>query len=167
MGGDKAVLISIKPEWCAYICDEEKDTEVRKNTPSLQCPFKVYIYCTKHGDRTGLSRVYGDGEARMMIGKVIGEFMCDRFTCIQVRREDNGIHLGNTAFLRTCLYDAELIEYLTNGKINVDAEGWGWHISKLKIYADPRELTRFNYYGKREHINRPPQSWCYVEDLGW
>ena len=167
MCGDKAVLISIKPEWCAYICDERKDTEVRKNAPSLQCPFKTYIYCTKHGDRTELSRMYGDRDARMMLGKVIGEFVCDRFTCIQVRRDDDGIHIGNTVFLKTCLYDTELVEYLTNGRMDADAIGWGWHISKLKLYADPRELSTFKYYGKQERINRPPQSWSYVEELGW
>ena len=101
----------------------------------------------------------------MMLGKVIGEFVCDNFTCIQVLHDDDGIHIENTAFLKTCLYDAELIEYLTSGKMNADAEGWGWHISDLKVYAEPMELATFNCYGKTERISRPPQSWCYVEDL--
>lgn len=167
MSGDKAVMISIRPEWGAYICDGKKDTEVRKNRPSLQCPFKVYIYCTKHGDRTGLSRLYGDRDAKMMLGKVIGEFVCDRFTCITVSESSDGIHLGNTAFLRTCLYDYELVDYLTGGKLDVDSEGWGWHISKLKVYEEPRDLRMFNLYDKQGRLLRPPQSWFYVEDLGW
>ena len=42
----KAVLISIRPEWCAKIASGEKTIEVRKTRPKLQTPFKAYIYCT-------------------------------------------------------------------------------------------------------------------------
>jgi len=33
---------------------------------------------------------------------------------------------------------------------------FGWHISDLKIYDKPKELSEFG-------LNRAPQSWCYVE----
>ena len=162
MVGDKAVLISIKPEWCGWIFEEEKDTEIRKNTPDLQCPFKVYIYCTKTGSKSKLREMYGDREARKMAGRVCAEFICDRFTCIQTWEEDDSIHIGNIAFLRTCLHDYELLNYL--GK---NGSGWGWHISKLKVYDEPRELRIFNYYNRVERVIKPPQSWCYVEELAW
>ena len=42
----KAVLISIRPEWCAKIASGEKTIEVRKTRPKLETPFKCYIYCT-------------------------------------------------------------------------------------------------------------------------
>ena len=35
---------------------------------------------------------------------------------------------------------------------------YGWHISDLKIYDTPKELSDFG-------LKRPPQSWCYVEEL--
>ena len=66
-----------------------------------------------------------------------------------------------------------------------------WHIDNLKIYDKPKELSEFyietidddccvgcpyhetpigeepckNCYGNRKYITRPPQSWCYVEEL--
>lgn len=43
----KAVLISIRPEWCQKIASGEKTIEVRKNRPKLAPPFKCYIYCTR------------------------------------------------------------------------------------------------------------------------
>lgn len=47
---------------------------------------------------------------------------------------------------------------------------YGWHISDLKIYDRPRPLsdftrlraTKFGY--EPVEIQRPPQSWYYVED---
>lgn len=42
----KAVLISVRPEWCEKILAGEKTMEVRKTRPRLETPFKVYIYCT-------------------------------------------------------------------------------------------------------------------------
>ena len=100
MTGDKAVMISIKPEWCGYIFDERKFDEVRKNTPDMCCPFKVYIYCTKHGDKTELQRMYGVNDTREMIGKVCAEFICDPFPYIHARKDGpDEYHLGNMMFL--------------------------------------------------------------------
>lgn len=42
----KAVLISIRPEWCEKIINGRKAVEVRKTRPKLIPPFKCYIYCT-------------------------------------------------------------------------------------------------------------------------
>ena len=42
----KAVLISIKPNWCKLIWSGMKTVEVRKTRPKLETPFKAYIYCT-------------------------------------------------------------------------------------------------------------------------
>ena len=55
---------------------------------------------------------------------------------------------------------------------------YGWHISNLKIYDAPRELTSFVkplvlgkvqsytwYVDKERYLKRAPQSWCYVEDM--
>lgn len=43
----KAVLISIRPEWCNKIAGGQKSVEIRKTEPNLKKPFKCYIYCTK------------------------------------------------------------------------------------------------------------------------
>ena len=42
----KAVLMSIKPNFCELIASGKKTIEVRKTRPKLQPPFKCYIYET-------------------------------------------------------------------------------------------------------------------------
>lgn len=48
---------------------------------------------------------------------------------------------------------------------------YGWHISNLKIYDSPKQLSEFTgLRTKRDSmelymLERPPQSWCYVEEL--
>ena len=77
--------------------------------------------------------------------------------------------------LETCLLCDEIAGY-GKGKML-----YGWHITDLKIYDKPKELSEFKTgckgckerdtyhckfycYGERP-ITRPPQSWCYVEEL--
>lgn len=49
-------------------------------------------------------------------------------------------------------------------------KGYGWHISDLRIYDAPRELSGFTglrntRFGAAPYdIKRAPQSWCYVEE---
>lgn len=46
---------------------------------------------------------------------------------------------------------------------------YGWHISDLKIYDKPRELSEFYKpcsCSEKKSITRAPQSWQYIEDLG-
>lgn len=47
----KAVLISIRPEWCEKIISGEKTIEVRKTRPKMDTPFKCYIYLQICGGR--------------------------------------------------------------------------------------------------------------------
>lgn len=64
-----------------------------------------------------------------------------------------------------CLTEEEAEKHLKGG------DGYGWHISDLRIYDRPRKLqeltglrnTRFGM--EPVEITRPPQSWTYVEEL--
>ena len=136
----KAVLISIRPEWCQKIMEGQKTIEVRKTRPKMDTTFKCYIY--KCGN-----------------GKVIGEFLCDEIINI------NGAgRIPSDAARPTCLEPAELHQYLGA------ATGFGWHISNLRIYDTPRELREFTGLRETKFgaepvlITRPPQSWRYVEE---
>ena len=153
----KAVMLSVRPKWCEKIACGEKTIEVRKTRPKLETPFKCYIYCTQGNDARRL---------RGSWGKVIGEFTCDRIFPINVF--DNG-SIQSWLFEhmeRSCLTYEELADYIGNGKT-----GYGWHISDLRIYDEPRELSGFT--GLRDtrfgaapfDIKRAPQSWCYVEEM--
>lgn len=56
----KAVLISIRPEWCEKIVNGRKTIEVRKTRPKMDTPFKCYIYCTKPEEK--LLTIMKDGD---------------------------------------------------------------------------------------------------------
>lgn len=196
----KAVLISIRPKWCEKIANGNKTIEVRKTRPKMNTPFKCYIYCTLQGCneffRVDLGRdvaKWNRGKWADRKSKVVGEFTCDRIDWIT--------HIGYTgipnlvetricdaATMRTspvggllnaaCLTPKMLNDYLAWG------DGYGWHISDLRIYDAPRELSEFrracpnSWYCEscamyRENngtcgneslqLKHAPQSWCYVE----
>ena len=181
----KAVMISIQPKWVEKIVNGEKTIEVRRTRPKLEVPFKCYIYETKgqyikfiHGAHTK----YGYGR-----GKVIGEFICDKVYPIKNRGSrfsvaDEEQSVTNEIARQSCLYYDDMVSYFGN------KDGFGWHISDLKIYDKPRELSKF--YTKKKcnsckksgyestacmydedckvpmSITRAPQSWQYIEDLG-
>lgn len=161
----KTVMLSIRPEWCEKIAQGKKTIEVRKTEPTLQPPFKCYIYQTKPK--------YGDWNEKD--GRVIGEFVCDFI--LDIRPPYGGKTEG------TCLEAKELYTYAGAKPLL-----YGWHISELEIYDTPKELSEFRkpcIYGEKDvscflcdksgyrpdmHIDcfnyctRPPQSWCYVEE---
>lgn len=79
----KAVLLSIRPEWCEKIIIGRKTMELRKSVPKLEVPFKCYIYCTSghpyisvKGGNLDRDTVRTNTVGRCN-GKVIGEFVCD------------------------------------------------------------------------------------------
>lgn len=174
----KSILISIHPKWCELIASEKKTIEVRKTAPK-EVPFKAYIYCTK-------------GKAQSRCDKVIGEFVCDRvykWECKNRLEILESFPIWRASYMlfvddleKTCLTYDDLWDY-GNGK-----PLYGWHISDLKIYDKPKELSEFRKSGfmteeewlfnlypnthchyetwaKKFEITRPPQSWCYVNEL--
>lgn len=178
----KAVMLSIRPKWVEKIANGEKTIEVRKTRPKLETPFKAYIYCTMPDakDPHNILELHGaDGKIRKANGKVIGEFACERIVPITY----DGGRLWcptNAAFSpATCLSQAEIIAYIGD-----KGRCYGWHMSDLRIYDTPKELSEFKtlcrvdadccacpYYNYTKmdcdgrFIGRPPQSWCYVEAM--
>jgi predicted transcriptional regulator len=172
----KAVMLSVRPEWCEKICSGEKTIEVRKTRPKLDTPFKCYIYRTKGF----VPHIINGKWVKMEVGgTVIGEFTCDAITRVNICGfwDDSGKQLDNR-LKETCLTTEEFCKYLGE---NV---GYGWHISNLKIYDTPKKLSEFKglckvesdccacpYYNYSKMdcdgrtIKRPPQSWCYVEAM--
>lgn len=176
----KAVLISIRPEWVEKILAGEKTLEVRKTRPNVGTPFKCYIYCTNSGVAMGMWGKHG---------KVVGEFFCDKITWlthvgfsglpgIRLAAMKNGHTIDDSFdFSESCLTTPKIEKYL-GGK-----DGYAWHISKLEIYDDPKQLNRFKPWSRECKytdlgfaipncgtcqdciVKKPPQSWCYVEEL--
>lgn len=172
---NKAILISIHPEWCEKIASGNKTIEVRKTKPKLDTPFKCYIYCTndkrldlvinnQHGYIFG--KIAKKVKETMSISyiansSIIGEFTCSHIEMIR-KNPEIALPLSFTEipytdfFAKSQLTEIELLDYLD------DHDGYGWHISDLVIYDKPRELSEFYCH---KPLVRPPQSWCYVEEI--
>lgn len=202
----KVVLISIRPKWCEKIASGEKTVEVRKTRPKLETPFKCYIYCTKpkyeHEDF-----ICTDYPKPQFYGgqKVIGEFICDKIEhfdsaysewAYAVAPPGSVMPMHESKALRLCCEDGclsndDVISYFGDE----DWKAYFWHISDLKIYDTPKELSEFWFppelYCEKEFcggcpydqvadvngeyefdcewrrpLSRPPQNWCYVEEQG-
>lgn len=188
----KAVLLSIRPNWCKLIWSGMKTVEVRKTRPTLETPFKAYIYCTGHD---GWVMKLPKAGVQKMDSRVIGEFTCDKIDRLahveamgsneppklQIVTPDLWYKPADELLQAACLTEAQAKKYLKGG------DGYGWHISDLKIYDKP--VKRKDFWaiqpcthrgdcctcrrwdakklicrGEAFGIERPPQSWYYVED---
>lgn len=152
----KSILLSIKPKYVELIAIGEKTIEVRKTAPQ-EVPFKCYIYETQ--GRTETPWIDEDGHFIYKgRGQVIGEFICDKVYPIKNKGSsfsvaDEEQSVTNEIARQSCLYYDDMVSYFGN------KDGFGWHISDLKIYDKPRNLSEFG-------LHRPPQSWQHIEDLG-
>ena len=170
----KAVMLSIRPEWCEKIAQGRKSMELRKSKPKIELPFKCYIYCTI-GCPTPAQYEWCDYEP---YGVVIGEFMCDAvLSHCEMANADLAEQMSRVR--------REKIREYSGGK-----EVFGWHISDLVIYDKPKELNEFLkpcIHGEKDiscfeceksgysqdlkiecynRMERAPQSWCYVSAEG-
>lgn len=177
----KSVLINIKPKYCELIASGNKTIEVRKTRPKLETPFKCYIYCTSVKSMKLQEYVNAHQVTCGFIDdwseNVIGEFICD-YIYENMSYDCEG----------SCVSVSEFQKY-ANGK-----PLYGWHISELKIYDKPKELSEFHKKDFEEAfsnwedlfsigtpkgcvveyppepkeedyiLTRPPQSWYYVEE---
>ena len=136
----------------------------------MEPPFKCYIYQTCSG-KVGAGLFLADGseimEKSVKNGTVIGEFVCNKFIPYCSARP---ILDAETIETQACLTRIEVWEYCPAGN------PIGWHITDLVIYDKPKLLSDFNqchqcgYMGVCNDkcwnpLQRPPQSWCYVEEL--
>lgn len=182
----KAVLISIRPEWAEKILGGKKTLEVRKTMPKLETPFKCYVYCTmpNANDPHKLLEIHApSGKIHRGNGKIVGEFICDDIRHIVaedlVVRED-----AEKALKGSGLSPQETKKYagwLPGSFIAGYKPIYGWHICEVKIYDKPKELGSFKPWSRECKysdlglaipnchdchgckVDRPPQSWCYVE----
>lgn len=135
-------------------------------------------------------------EYKSLCGKVIGEFVCDRIDYWKHNWNEDVMHIEDMSKLSCVpVMDLmEYLDgiYDKNGN---DKYLYAWHISNLVIYDKPKELGEFQpickynmdsecvYWDECKHkaittdwgyvanmcnkkFTRPPQSWCYVEELG-
>lgn len=131
----------------------------------------------------GINKGFAQADDIHLKGKVIGEFICDEITDYPYEQYNDGEHVMPYGELeRLCLDGIEVYDYLRT------EDGYGWHITDFKLYDTPKRVAEFhkpcensnNCLNKayREagrnldrcfdcgnRLTRPPQSWCYVEEL--
>ena len=190
----RAGLISIQPYWVFLIIarlmgwdiPQEKTVEVRKDFPRDSAwNKKTLIYCSKSMRSFKRIPVQYQPFMKQLLGKVIGEFVCNQIDEIKPFGLEDPVAFEK----QSCMRGNEIMRYLGG------LYGFGWHISDLKIYDKPKELREFRtpcpskfaseyacsvgYRGcpyfteedngifgcSKEGLKRPPQSWCYVEEI--
>ncbi len=185
----KSVLISIQPKWCELIASGKKTVEVRKTRPKLETPFKCYIYMTKSYDT-----LFGYGKPKKLCvdgGKVIGEFACDEIYPIKVHSNSAVQNWMWYELSRSCLSLDEVAKYVGANKTGYGwhisdlviydkpKELYEFHTFCTKFYdGDHCEECEYFVDGRGyeydesdcgcdglKPIKRPPQSWCYVEEM--
>lgn len=145
----KSVLISIKPKWCELIASGEKTIEVRKKSPKIETPFKCYIYQTMMVYNS-VSKKHDGLRPHLVPGKVIGVFVCDKIYDIEPHYDTPNFCNQYVCGWKAgddddCLSFSDLNTYLGG------EHGYGWHISDLKIYDKPKELSEFWAYNEELH----------------
>lgn len=181
---NKAVMLSIQPQYCELITSGKKTVEVRKTRPSIETPFKCYIYMTATKDRCRFWEyitAYQNSKGDILDGsqKVIGEFMCDKISRYgdYEGKIDSPYFITPEQLKQTCLTYDKFKEYGRNDIL------YGWHISNLVIYDKPRKIEEFarpcdgcDKIGisrcteeispcRATILKRPPQSWQYVQSI--
>lgn len=186
----KSIMTSVSPYLCEKIASGQCKILVRKSVPK-EVPFKAYIYCTKAKSQWRYSDYEGayensKGEIVYAQQHVIGEFICNK---VDEYKYDygcgyypgDGVDIDDDTILETAI-DREDINIYAKGKTL-----YGWHISDLKIYDKPKELSEFkkpcptkekgdclacdyladNDYGGicTNFVTRPPQSYMFVEEI--
>ncbi len=166
---------------CEKVANGDCTILVSKTAPKCEVPFKCYIYCTKEKKQDDIIWAGVFGDRGKWNGRVIGEFVCDRI---------DEIYQCNSGWVNenACISKDEFFDYLgipRGTHFGYDKKAYAWHISDLKIYYKPKELSEFCIPCKvscencknplyfecsceekgKKIVTRPPQSWQYVEEI--
>jgi hypothetical protein len=162
------VLISLKPYYYYLIGENIKKVEVRKSYPKADdWSRNSWFYMSR--DEKSFAKIPKEFQEkyRKHFGKVGMRFVCDKIQEITYTQIYNFGRYKDVCEAETRLDFYTLDDYLKQ------KNGYGWHITDLVVYDEPRELGEFKRWvdrskGQRYHedmlyLQTPPQSWCYIE----
>ena len=188
--GGRMILASIKPYYYYLIAEEKKKIEVRK-TALKNLPQDIAFYMSK--DEKSFAKIPKELQEkyRKHFGKIGMKVVCDK---VDKYKFHEGLTEFNSMGLPWRTYGAYLIftdDYksmcLSYDEVKKYGKGntlYGWYISDLKIYDEPKELSEFKglcrvkvdchncphyNYSKMDcdsrAISRAPQSYMFVEEI--
>ena len=176
------ILASLKPYYYYLIGERKKTIEVRK-TALKNIPQDIVFYMSK--DEKSFAKIPKEfqDKYRKHFGKVGLAIVCDKITRYNCDKAFDEYFIAGYigAYMplkEMCLTNKDLIEYGKGRPL------YGWHISDLKIYDKPKPIMQFykpcpikikncpvcelysTYTGCcMNNIDRPPQSYMFVEEL--
>lgn len=191
----KSILQSIHPQWCELIASGKKTIEVRKTKPKIPTPFKCYVYCTKEKpfwifDERFETEEKANGK---VIGEYICDEIKE-YPYVEGEEVNEKVYqIPTIEGEKTCLDYPDFVKY-ANGKtvyfwhisdlkiydkpkylseFYVSCNGNGTADDKMCIdcpnllfdYDELNGYTRWCGVHKKKPLTRPPQSWCYVEEV--
>ncbi len=175
------VLASLKPYYYYLIGEKIKTLEIRKSGLK-NLPQDVLFYMSK--DEKSFAKIPKEFQEkyRKHFGKVGIEFTCDKSICLDYYPQDYTGMPGKFSEIickESCLSYNEIMAY------KKEKLAYGWHISNLKVYGEPKELSEFKISCNRKNpccsccnrftgkpwdicnstITRPPQSYMFVKEV--
>jgi len=163
----KAVMKSVSPRICEKVANGDCTVLVSKTAPKCGVPFKGYIYATKGtqgnslliskdgrhaiiGDYRNAFNCDVDGNVDWNIGNehVIGEFVCDKIIEWQYNHDHKYyVDYPNDCtsyfpYLK-CHSEATDLKCSELEKLGKGKPLYGWRISDLKIYDEPKQVSDF------------------------
>lgn len=176
------ILASLKPYYYYLIGERKKTIEVRKSALK-NLPQDIVFYMSK--DEKSFAKIPKEFQEkyRKHFGKVGLAIVCDKITRYNCDKAFDEYFIAGYigAYMplkEMCLTNKDLIEYGKGRPL------YGWHISDLKIYDKPKPIMQFykpcpikikncpvcelysTYTGCcMNNIDRPPQSYMFVEEL--
>jgi hypothetical protein len=184
----KAVLESLKPYFYYLVGEGIKGVEVRKTSPKAE-DWNKDTFCYMSRDEKSFAKIPKEFQEkyRKHFGKVGLRFVCDRIDEFSVPYPAYFSEIDSktdSIIKAACLKPMEIHAY------NGVHQTYGWHITDLVVYDEPRELRDFQLPCDHENdcgtckraiycsstrrfcrcdledgLKRPPQSWCYVKEV--
>lgn len=159
----QSILLSMRPNRCEKVVNEQLTLDVRKTRVNIETPFKVYIYCTK--PRRVKSNI-------VKVGHVIGEFICRKMHFFPFMEmfvpPDWEVSLGNQYYITCGQLDRTGMSYEELCKYGAEKHLYGLEISDLRIYDDPMKLSEFCYAGapNMEDLDEELCNHCAATEYG-
>jgi hypothetical protein len=178
------ILASLKPYYYYLIGERKKTIEVRK-TALKNLPQDIAFYMSK--DEKSFAKIPKEFQEkyRKHFGKIGMRVICDEVDkwkylpdCYSEDKDEKMYYISSADGAAACLTYDEIENYGESKTL------YGWHISDLKIYDKPRELSEFRISCNRKNlcyscnrftgkpwdicnstITRPPQSYMRVKEL--
>ena len=160
----KDLLMSIQPQWVYKIWNKTKTIEVRKTKSKYNPKFRVFIYCTKTGEklyRLSLGSIVKGVSKRDELnlnGRIVAHCSCPEIKEFLWDENKKEYIISDEDLKATYLTQEQLYEY-GKGKTL-----YGYVLSYIMPY--PGGGVKLNEaYNDNASLTRAPQSWCYVDGV--